>query len=225
MENEEKTLGVPLIPGREVSRWCPARWSGGSTYAPTDRRRLFVGAATFAVAALTVAVLAGVAPLAASTAVALMVPAAVIDVEQRRLPDAWAASALVALLVALAVEAAAGQPTGTPAPDLIGGLLGGLLGGALVTALPLLVLHVASPSAMGFGDVKAAVALGAAVGTIDWRLGPVALCLSALTGGVTGVLGRRRTIPFGPFLVFGAWVVVLAHDPIIAGLFAGGPTS
>lgn len=223
MGSKETEVGVSLIPGRDVSRSCPARRSGGPPDAPTERRRLLVGAATFAVATLTVAVLAGVAPLAASVAVALMVPAAVIDVEQRRLPDVWAAAALVALLAALAVEGAVGQQFETS--DLSGGLLGGLLGGALVTALPLLVLHVASPGAMGFGDVKAALVLGAAVGTIDWRLGPVALCLSALAGGVVGLLGRRRTIPFGPFLVFGAWVVVLAHDPIIAGLFTGGPTS
>lgn len=219
MGKEETALGVPLIPGREVSRSYSARWSGGLPDAPTMRRPLLVAVATVAVVALAVAVVAGTAPVAASMAVAMMVPAAVIDVEQRRLPDAWTATALVALLAALSVEAAVGRQFETP--DLIGGLLGG----ALVVALPLLVLHVASPSSMGFGDVKAALVLGAAVGTIDWRLGPVALCLSALAGGVGGLLGRRRTIPFGPFLVFGAWVAVIAHEPIIAGLFTGGPTS
>ena len=80
--------------------------------------------------------------------------------------------------------------------------------GRIAMAVPVLILHVVSPDSMGFGDVKAALVLGAAVGTIDWRLGAVALCLAALSGAVAGVLGRRRTIAFGPCLVFGAWTVV-----------------
>ena len=99
--------------------------------------------------------------------------------------------------------------------------MAGIVSGALVMAMPLLALHVASPDAMGFGDVKAALVLGAAIGTIDWRLGAVALCLAALTGAAAGVLGRCRTIAFGPFLVFGAWTVVLAGEPIVDALFTG----
>jgi prepilin signal peptidase PulO-like enzyme (type II secretory pathway) len=66
--------------------------------------------------------------------------------------------------------------------------------------------------------------LGAAVGTIDWRLGAVALCLAACGAAIVGVIGRHRTIPFGPFLVVGAWVSVLAGGRIISLLFTGGST-
>jgi leader peptidase (prepilin peptidase)/N-methyltransferase len=176
---------------------------------------LIAGGASLTIAALAWAAIAGAAPLAASVAVALMVPAAVIDLQQRRIPDGWVIAASVGLVAALSVDAAFGTSS-RPAATI-----GGLLGGAAAMAMPLLVLHLVSPSAMGFGDVKAGLVLGAAVGTVDWRLGAVALCLASISGTATGVLGRCRTIPFGPFLVFGAWVVVLAGEPVIAALFTG----
>ena len=218
MGKEEAELGVSLVPDRVMSRSHRARWSGGPTDAPAVRRWLLAGAAMVAVTALAAAVVVGTIPLAAAGAVALMVPAAVIDVDRRRLPDTWVLGALIVLVATLVVGATIGEPIEAA------GTIGGLSGGALAMSLPVLVLHLASPNAMGFGDVKAALVLGAAVGTIDWRLGAVALCIAALSGAVVGVLGRRHTIPFGPFLVLGAWIVVLAHDSIITGLFAGGPT-
>jgi leader peptidase (prepilin peptidase)/N-methyltransferase len=92
-------------------------------------------------------------------------------------------------------------------------------------ALPVLALHLVSPASMGFGDVKAAVVLGAAVGTVDARLAYVALCLAAAGGVAVGLATRRRTIPFGPFLVVASLLVLLAHDTIVATIFAvGGPS-
>ena len=92
-------------------------------------------------------------------------------------------------------------------------------------ALPVLALHLVSPDSMGFGDVKAAVVLGAAVGTADPRLAAVALCLAAAGGAAVGLATRQRTIPFGPFLVVASLLVLLAHDPIVATIFAGGGPS
>jgi len=221
--NEEAELGVSLSPGRALSRSEAQRWSGGSASAPNRRRWLIAIVAAMSIAALAIAVVVGIAPMAASIAVALMVPAAVIDIEQRRLPDGWTIAAMVSLTTALAMAAAFGDST-SAAPS-VGTSIGGLLGGSLAMAVPVLAVHLVSPSAMGFGDVKAAAVLGAAVGTIDWRLGAVALCLAALSGGAAGVLGRRRTIAFGPFLVFGAWASVLANDPILGALFTGTSTS
>ena len=215
MGNEGAELGVSLIPGREESRSQAHRWSGGPPIAHSEIRRPVVGGALLSLVALAVAVMVGAAPLAASAAVALMVPAAAIDVEHRRLPDAWVLTSLAALIAALAVDAllwAGAEPVAT---------VSGIVGGAFAMAMPVLLLHVLSPDAMGFGDVKAALALGAAVGTIDWRLGALALCLAALSGAVVGVLGRHRTIAFGPCLVFGAWTVVVAGEPIIGALFTG----
>jgi len=211
---EGAELAVSLIPGRAIARPQTNRWPRALTSA---NGRLVDAVALGSIAILIVGVAVGVAPLAASMAVAMLVPAAVIDVEQRRLPDGWVLAALVTLLAAISIGAAVGGPDDVT--------VGGLAGGALTMGLPVLLLHLVSPAAMGFGDVKAAVVLGAAVGTIDWRLGAVALCFAALVGGVVGLIGRRRTVPFGPFLVFGAWATVLAHAPIVEVLFANGAAS
>ncbi len=215
MGNEGAELGVSLIPGRDVSRSQTYRWSGGPTIAPLGIRRLVIGGALFSLTALAIAVMTGAAAPAASAAVALMVPAAAIDVEHRRLPDAWVLASLAALVVVLTVGALL-RTSVDP-----GEVASGIVGGTLAMAVPVLILHVVSPDSMGFGDVKAALVLGAAVGTIDWRLGAVALCLAALSGAMAGVLGRHRTIAFGPCLVFGAWTVVIAGEWIVVALFTG----
>jgi leader peptidase (prepilin peptidase)/N-methyltransferase len=208
-------LGVPLFPGRVMSRSQVARHPGGQPIA-SHRRPWSVGAAAAAIVTLTVAVAVGHLPLAGAAAVAMLVPAAVVDIEQRRLPDVWVGGALVVLIAALAAHWAIGDPVDTEAT------LRNVLGGAAAMGFPVLVMHLASPGSMGFGDAKAAVVLGAAVGTIDWRLGGVALCLAALSGSIVGVLGGQRTIAFGPFLVTSAWVALLANEPIGRALFSGG---
>ena len=209
-EGEER-LGVPLIPDRAVSRSQLAGWLGGPAHASRTRRRTIVVVALLSIFALAVAAAIGSAPLGAAAAVALLVRAAVIDIEQRRLPDAWVAASTSALVTVFLVGSTIGQPLD----------LGQSIGGAVAMALPVLVLHLVSPASMGFGDVKVAAVLGTAVGTIDWRLGAVALCLAALTGAAAGLVTRRESIAFGPFLVFGAWFALLANAPIVTGIFAG----
>ena len=177
-------------------------------------RPLLFGSAALAVIALAVAASLGTVPVAGSIGIAMLVPAAVVDIEERRLPDAWVGAGAVAVIVTLAVDSVVGQPNDTE-------LLAGVALGALAMTLPVLALHLVSPASMGFGDVKAAVVLGAAVGTADARLAAVALCLAAAGGAAVGLATRRRTIPFGPFLVVAAALVLLAQDPIVATIFAG----
>lgn len=69
---------------------------------------------------------------------------------------------------------------------------------------------------MGFGDVKLALGVGAALGWYGWptvMLGTFAgFLFGALYGGALVVLrraGRRTAIPFGPFLLGGGLVGLL----------------
>jgi len=213
--DEETGLGVPLIPDRAAARSTTTRWP---TDARSARRRLLLGGAALAVIALVVAATVGTIPVAGAVGIALLVPAAVIDIEERRLPDAWVGAGAVAVIVTLVVDSVVGRPNDTE-------LLSGVAVGGLAMALPVLALHLVSPDSMGFGDVKAAVVLGAAVGTADPRLAAVALCLAAAGGAAVGLATRQRTIPFGPFLVVASLLVLLAHDPIVATIFAGGGPS
>jgi len=213
---EEMPMGVPLIPDRAVARSRQTRWATEQVHAFGRTDRLIVASAMFSIVALAAAAIVGAVPLAAAGPVALLVPAAGVDFEQRRLPDVWVGAAALFLVVALAAGSAVGQPTET------GSLVSGAIGGAIAMALPVLVLHLTSPNSMGFGDVKVAGVLGAAVGVVDWRLGVISLCFAALSGAAIGLGLRLRSIAFGPFLVFGAWCSLLGHDLIVNAIFAGG---
>ena len=165
-------------------------------------------AASITVRALTVgAVVAAlsstasqVVPLGTGLTIALLVPAALVDVHRRCLPDAIV---LLALLT-FAVTYAAALLDGTGARITHLGL------GATVLAGPVLTMHLVSPRSMGFGDVKTAGVLGMAIGALAWGLAPWALLTAAASTAVVGVIGRRSTVSFGPGLVAGALSVVLA---------------
>jgi leader peptidase (prepilin peptidase)/N-methyltransferase len=97
--------------------------------------------------------------------------------------------------------------------------------GALVFFL---ALHVASPRAMGFGDVRLAALIGLYLGWLGLREVPVGLFLGFLFGAVVGVAAlligraaRRTQVPFGPFLAAGALLTVMAGQPIVS-LWLGG---
>ncbi|HYN35101.1 MAG TPA: prepilin peptidase [Ilumatobacteraceae bacterium] len=140
---------------------------------------------------------------AAAIAVAAMSPAAIVDLRERRLPDRWVAFAAGVLAATTWMAWVFGQFVD----------LSTMFVGAAVMAGPILVLHLMSPSSMGFGDVKAAVVLGAAIGSVDWQLAVVGLMLAAGLAATIGIVGRLRTIPFGPFLVLGS-AIVLAADAV-----------
>ena len=154
------------------------------------------------VAAIAAPAIADV-PLASGLTVALLVPAALIDVQTRRLPDVWVGGAAVAFLVVDALDRAIGT-SGVPP--------GHIVLGALVMSVPLLIMHLAAPASMGFGDVKLAVVLGAAIGATDWNLALPTLALAAGATATVGVVGRAKSIPFGPGLVGATLVALLAHD-------------
>ena len=73
------------------------------------------------------------------------------------------------------------------------------------------------PVAMGFGDVKLAGVLGAMLGAQNLL---VALLLAFLFGAVGGLigraLGRGRVVPFGPYLVAGAWAALFYGTPLVS---------
>ncbi|MCL8015741.1 A24 family peptidase [Streptomyces sp. AS02] len=132
---------------------------------------------------------------------------AVVDLRVRRLPDPLtlplAAAALVLLgLVALVPEHAGEWPTA--------------LWAALGLGAFYYVLYLVNPGGMGFGDVKLALAAGAVLGWYGWptvMLGTFAGFLSGALYGWGRVAlrraGRKSAIPFGPFLLGGAFVGLL----------------
>jgi leader peptidase (prepilin peptidase)/N-methyltransferase len=132
------------------------------------------------------------------TAVALvpLLAAAAVDLVEHRLPNVLVLAAGVPVLVGLVLAAAAGSNAWT-----------GALAGAAVVGLPLLGAHLASPSGLGFGDVKAGAVLGGAVGLVAPILAVVGLIAGLLATAAWALASRRRALPLGPGMVAGAVVV------------------
>ena len=83
------------------------------------------------------------------------------------------------------------------------------------------LLRLARPGGMGGGDVKLAGLLGLYLGWVGWAAIAVGAFAAFLFGGVFGVAlllrrraGRKTAIPFGPWMILGAWTGVFAGDVV-----------
>ena len=149
----------------------------------------------------TVALLAfGATPHGVAMAffLSVLVALALIDFQQRILPNAIVLPATVVLLAAnSAIE-----------PSRTGEWIAAAAGAAAL----LFVLHLVNPRGMGMGDVKLALLLGVALGggvmtallVASLAVWPVAIYLLARRRNI-----RSAAIAFGPFLAFGAFAAAL----------------
>lgn len=117
------------------------------------------------------------------------------DIAARRLPN-WLTLPGAAVIVAAAVVADRGVPA--------------LAGGSALAAV-YLVVHLTSPSAMGGGDVKLALALGALTGRFGvevWLLAALGAPLVTAATGMVGLLWGVRTVPHGPAMCLASLAAV-----------------
>ena len=157
--------------------------------------------------ALATRVHPGLVLAAACWLAACAVPLAFIDAAVRRLPDRLTIPAYAGTAALLLLAAA----TSGHWPTLLRAALGGLALAGFYLALLLI-----SPSAMGLGDVKLAASLGTLLAWFGWRTliaGGFAGFALAGVFGVALLASRRATrkqrIPFGPFMILGAFLVIL----------------
>jgi leader peptidase (prepilin peptidase)/N-methyltransferase len=136
------------------------------------------------------------------------IPLAFVDAAARRLPDVLTGPAFAGTVLLLLAAAAAGGQW----PALLRAVLGGI-----ALAGFYLLLALISPSGMGLGDVKAAAALGTMLAWRSWTTllagGVAGFLLAAVYGIALLILGRatrKQQIPFGPFMIAGAFLVILA---------------
>ncbi|MDQ3717072.1 MAG: prepilin peptidase [Actinomycetota bacterium] len=136
----------------------------------------------------------------------------VIDLDCKRLPDKLTLPSYPVAAALLGIAALAGSDSGDP--------LRALIGGAAMYAI-YFALCFAYPAGMGFGDVKLAGVLGAYTAWIGWGAWAVGLFLGFFLGGIFGILviavrrgGRKTALPFGPFMLLGVLVAILAGEQI-----------
>ncbi|GGV33935.1 prepilin peptidase [Streptomyces griseoflavus] len=203
--------------GEEWRTACPAGhgvsgWLGGARCGRCAGPPYGPGAASVVVTALVCAVLAAATGTRPELAVWLLlapvgVLLAVVDFRVQRLPDPLTLPFAAAALLLLGLTALLPEHAGEWTTALLGSLA---LGAGYY------LLYRINPGGMGFGDVKLALGAGAVLGWYGWptvMLGTLAGFVSgALYGGALVVArkaGRRTAIPFGPFLISGAFVGLL----------------
>lgn len=139
---------------------------------------------------------------------AIGVALAATDVAAQRLPDRLTLTAIPVLLALLSVAAIADGQAGR--------LLRSLLGG-LAMAAAFLLLALIRPGQLGGGDIKLAGLLGIALGWLGWTTLLGSTALGFVLGGLGGLVlvalrkaTMRSQISFGPFLLSGALIGMLA---------------
>jgi leader peptidase (prepilin peptidase) / N-methyltransferase len=201
--------GTPVKPYDNIPivSWLALRGHCRSCSAPISARYPLVEALASALCVGAVLTHSSAAGIALGVALVLIiVPAALIDLEHRVIPNRLTAlGAVLAIAIGLALD-----PSGEPERLAAGAAAGGFL----------LLAALAYPGGMGMGDVKLAAVIGLFLG----RATAPAILVALLAGAVVGIAimavkgvgeGRKTAVPFGPFLALGALVGVLAGQPLI----------
>lgn len=137
------------------------------------------------------------------TFAAVGIALALIDLDVKRLPDQIVLPSYVVLGGLLAIGGDGGA------------LLRAAEGAAVLFAFFFIVWLIA-PGGMGFGDVKLSGIVGGMTAYLTWGTFLVGAFMGFLLGAVAGVLlmaggkaGRKTAVPFGPFMILGAWTAIL----------------
>lgn len=151
----------------------------------------------------------------------VLVAVSVVDAWEYRIPDRIVFPA-IGVTVALALAVLVGRAVNAPVDGVHQLHPLSALVGAGCFALLIGVPHVVRPDAMGLGDVKLAVLLGAAIGlhrsdaieaiaAVGWAvaLAAAAGLLAAVVAQRAGRGDRSNMIPFGPPLSLGTWLVIV----------------
>jgi leader peptidase (prepilin peptidase) / N-methyltransferase len=136
-----------------------------------------------------------------------------IDLDHKRLPDVLTLPSYAVVIALLGLAVLLDHVGHTP---FVRALLGGL---ALYAFYE--VIAFIQPRGMGGGDVKLSGVLGLALAWISWGALVVGAFAAFLIGGVVSIglvlfagAGRKTKVPFGPFMIAGAFVGIFAGQQI-----------
>jgi leader peptidase (prepilin peptidase) / N-methyltransferase len=209
---------LPRLAGLPGSSWLAARGRCRTCGAPVPAELVAVEVAMAWLFATTVAVW-GLDPLLPALLVFAWsaIVATAIDLRHRIIPNALTLRLPLVLLPLLVLAAALARDW----VDLRRAVLAGILVPLTMFLLSEAFRLLRGQAGMGMGDVKYAMSIGLVVG----MLGPAELLLFAYGSIFSAVViavvllatGRARLasrIPFGPYLVIGAQLAVLARVPL-----------
>lgn len=150
------------------------------------------------------------AVLPAVWAAALLVVLSAVDLKHHRLPDAITLPAIPLTCLVL---------LWTAQWDPVAGSLPRAVAAALVLGAIFFSIAALAPVAMGRGDAKLVISLGLMLGYQSWPAVIIGMGLAFVLGGIVGVAGMlagrlklRSALPFGPFLLFATWALLLLPE-------------
>jgi leader peptidase (prepilin peptidase)/N-methyltransferase len=197
-----------------ILSWLLLRGKCRDCQHPISRRYPLVEGLTgvlFAITALKFGLSAELAAYLYLAAVGIAL--ALIDLDVKRLPDVLT---LPSYGVGFLLLALASLHDGHA-------LLRAVLGAAAMFAL-YFALCFAYPAGMGFGDVKLSGVLGLYTAWLGWDVWAAGLLLGFFLGGFFGIGlilirkgGRKTAVPFGPFMLLGAFLAILFGHPLVQG--------
>lgn len=149
---------------------------------------------------------------------AISIALVLIDLEHHRLPNVIVVPAYVVGIVLLG----AASITSGDYNALLRAAIGGA---ALFTGY--LAVALLYPGGMGFGDVKLAGVLGMFMAWCGWGQFAVGVFAAFVLGGIFSIAlllvrraGRKTAIPFGPWMIVGAWMGITVGAYIWASYLA-----
>ncbi len=111
------------------------------------------------------------------------------------------------------------------AADIVTGVLDLAAAATILSGLYLLLWYFSKGKWIGFGDIKLGLALALLLGS--WQLAFLTLflanligCLVVIPGLISGKLGHRSHVPFGPLLIAGFVISALLGQTILQWYFA-----
>jgi len=147
----------------------------------------------------------------------LLLLIALVDLQYSRIPNILVGTGMIVALASSLWQGTRGS-LWAGSPGMASAVIGAALGGGILS-----LLAVARRNAMGLGDVKLAVLIGAMTG-FPWVI--QALTLGILAGGlaaalflVTRLRRRNQYMPYAPYLVVGC-LATLLHGQRIAAWYA-----
>ncbi len=148
-----------------------------------------------------------------------MIVVTFIDLEHMLIPDVIS----LAGIVAGAMTRLAFNTSGTWTPVLIDIILGIIVGGGFLSIVGIGYEWIKKQEGLGMGDVKLAMMLGAFFG---WKAIIFILLVSSMLGSLAGLFlifflkkGLKYAMPFGPFLVVGAFVYLFWGEKLLSWYF------
>lgn len=136
----------------------------------------------------------------------------VIDLKSFRLPNSLVSAAAISALLFVFLDSLSKDSWNEFQTAIATGLL---------VMLFLWTVRLISRGGMGLGDVKLAFPIGLLLGYLGWESAVLGLFIAFLLGAIAGVAlivfrgaSRKTALPFGPFMLAGAWLALGLHEKL-----------